>query len=133
MDLKVYRIEIDADNNETAVEITEVTPGDLVEYRLTCTNTGANAVTQVLPDMMVPDGMQYLEGTATPALRGASLSLRQKNFQTIPLIRRETLPSGLVVNREVPAEEYRQLQWLVPTLGAGESVTLSARVKVIEG
>ena len=133
IDLKVYRIDVDTDGNETATEVTETKPGDLLEYRLVCTNTGTNGVTSVYPDLGIPDGTKYMEGTASPAITAASLSLRQKNFQQLPLIRRETLPSGLVVSREVPAEEYRQIQWLLPSLGAGESVTLSARVQVIDG
>ncbi|HSQ75741.1 MAG TPA: hypothetical protein VLT13_09310 [Bacteroidota bacterium] len=40
-------------------------PGDTVAFTVTCTNIGASAATDVTVSNPVPDGMMYLEGTAT--------------------------------------------------------------------
>ncbi|HAW79070.1 MAG TPA: hypothetical protein DCX27_04710, partial [Balneola sp.] len=63
-------------------------------------------------------------------LSGASVSPTANDFRQPPLTRQVTLPDGSQVNRVIPAQEYRRIQWLVPALAAGESITLTARVEV---
>lgn len=128
-ELKVFQITLDADSNEVATEVTEVKPGDIIEYRLTYTNNTGGDITQLKPVLPIPLQMFYL-GEASPALSGASLSPIADDFRQPPLTRQVTLPDGSQVNRTIPAEEYRRLQWVVPALAAGESITLTARVEV---
>lgn len=128
--LKAYKISLDADSNEVATEVTEVKPGDIIEYRLTYQNQTGGDISQLMPVLPIPLEMFYLESTASPSLSGASVSPIANDFRQPPLTRQVTLPDGSQVNREIPAQEYRRLQWLVPALAAGESITLTARVEV---
>tara|TARA_R110002124_G_scaffold274866_2_gene444927 strand:+ start:13092 stop:13571 length:480 start_codon:yes stop_codon:yes gene_type:complete len=128
--LKAFRITLDADSNEVATEVTEVKPGDIIEYRLTYQNGTGGDISQLKPVLPIPLEMFYLEDTASPVLSGASISPIANDFRQPPLTRQVTLPDGSQVNRVIPAQEYRRLQWLVPALAAGESVTLTARVEV---
>ncbi len=128
--LQTFKITFDADSNEVASEVTEVRPGDTIEYRLTYQNGTGGDISQLQPVLPIPLAMYYIGGSASPALSGASISPTANDFRQPPLTRQVTQPDGSQVNRTIPAEEYRRLQWLVPALAAGESVTLTARVKV---
>lgn len=128
--LEVYKI-IQEAGGETAEPVSEVTPGDTLQYRLTYTNNLSEPISNLRPVLPVPAGMQYL-GTAEPALEAASLDGSGTTFQSVPITRMVTLQNGEQQERDVPFEEYRWLQWTVPQLQAQGSVTLRARVKVIE-
>lgn len=128
--LKAYKISLDADSNEVATEVTEVKPGDIIEYRLTYQNGTGGDISQLMPVLPIPTEMFYLESSASPELSGASVSTTANDFRQLPLTRQVTQPDGSQVNRVIPAQEYRRLQWLVPALAAGESITLTARVEV---
>ncbi|SMO96230.1 DUF11 domain-containing protein [Gracilimonas mengyeensis] len=131
-ELNAFLITTNQNGAEVSTEVTEVSPGDLIEYRLTYQNNLPSGITQLTPVLPVPSGTEYQEGTASPELYRASISNQGDDFQSLPLMREVTLPSGEVESQEVPAEEYRRLQWVVSSLDAGESVTLSARVRVLE-
>lgn len=130
--LEVYKITVDEEGEEIASETTEVTPGDLIEYRLTYTNNLDEGISQLNPILPIPVGMAYEIGSASPNLEGASLSNTGNTFQNVPLTRQVRRPDGTTVEEEVPGREYRRLRWLVPSLGAGDQVILVARVKVID-
>lgn len=129
-ELKVYKITANDGGEEVAEEVESITPGDTLEYRVTYTNNLGNAISNLQPMLPIPEGIRYLEDTASPEVSMASLSFEGKNFQVLPIIREETTSSGLIVKREVPASQYRRLQWNVSTLEASESITMSARVQV---
>lgn len=130
--LEVYRITVNEEGDEIATETTEVTPGDLIEYRLTYTNNLDNSITQLMPILPIPVGMEYELNSASPNAEGASLSNTGNTFQRLPLTRQVRQPDGTTAEEMVPSREYRRLRWLVPSLDAGEQVILVARVKVIE-
>ena len=130
--LEVFRITVDENGEEIAVATTDVTPGDLIEYRLTYTNNLGNSISSLRPVLPIPIGMEYLLDSASPNPEGASLSNTGNSFQSVPLTREVRQPDGTTVTEEVPGREYRRLRWLVPSLEAGDQVILVARVKVIE-
>lgn len=129
-ELKVFKIVVLEDGSEQATEATEVKPGDVIEYRLVYTNQTNGSISQLLPVLPIPAGIQYQSQSAFPALSGASVAAVGE-ILPLPLKRQERLPSGLLVERMVSEEEFRRLQWLVSTLAAGEQITLTARAKVI--
>lgn len=129
--LEVYKITMNDDGEETATETTEVTPGDLIEYRLIYTNNLGNSISQLTPVLPIPVGMEYVLESASPSAEGASLSNTGNTFQRLPLTRQVRQPDGTTAEELVPSREYRRLRWLVPSLNAGEQVILVARVKVI--
>lgn len=129
-ELTTYRISTDDAGNETAVEVSEIRPGDTIEYRLTYTNNTENDISNLVPILPIPVGVQYLDDTAEPTISSASLSTTGDNFQTLPIMREVTQQNGETVEQEVPASEFRRLRWMVDSLAAQESVTLRARVQV---
>lgn len=129
-ELTTYRISTDDAGNETAVEVSEFQPGDTIEYRLTYTNNTENDISNLVPTLPIPVGVQYLDDTAEPAISSASLSSTGNNFQELPMTREVTQQEGETVEQEVPANEFRRLRWMVDSLAAQESVTLRARVQV---
>lgn len=130
--LEVYKISLDDDGKEIATETIDVTPGDLIEYRLIYTNNLENGISQLMPVLPIPIGMEYLLESASPKAEGASLSNSGNAFQRLPLTRQVRQPDGTTVEELVPGQEYRRLRWLVPSLQAGDQVILVARVKVID-
>jgi uncharacterized repeat protein (TIGR01451 family) len=103
-------------------------PGDVIEYRAIYLNDGATAVRQMMATLPIPVGMEYLPSTALPATAQASLDGR--TFAPVPLVRKQRLPDGRVTVQEVPASEYRALRWPIGALGAKESRSVVARVRV---
>jgi hypothetical protein len=130
--LEVFQITVDENGNEIAVPTTAVTPGDLIEYRLTYTNNLDNGISELRPLLPIPIGMEYLLESASPSPEGASLSNTGNTFQNLPLTRTVRQPDGTTTEEMVPGREYRRLRWLVPSLEAGDQVILVARVKVID-
>lgn len=130
--LEAYRITVNDNGEEIAVETTEVAPGDFIEYRLTYTNNLDESVSSLSAILPIPIGMEYILETATPKPEGASLSNTGNAFQPVPLTRQVRQPDGTTTQEEVPGREYRRLRWLVPSLEAGDQVILVARVKVID-
>lgn len=111
------------DGEETFVETTEARPGQIIEYRLSATNTGdvslpAGSVTVTGP---VPEGVQYVPDSATPSsdeyvLEGSSDG---QNFAEPDANDTQT--------------NYSILQWtLLNDLEPEASVELSYRVTVSE-
>lgn len=129
--LEAFRITTDQAGEEIATKVEEVTPGDLIEYRLTYTNNLGESISQLQPVLPVPMGMEYQLLSAEPVLTGASLSNSGTDFQPVPLTRQVRDEDGNVVTREVSGREYRRLRWTVETLGSGQEVLLTARVRVI--
>ncbi|HAH50796.1 MAG TPA: hypothetical protein DCL80_05820, partial [Balneola sp.] len=93
-----------ADGNEVATEVTEIKPGDIIEYRLTYQNETDGSLTQITPVLPIPLEMFYLDNSASPELSGASVSPTANDFRQPPLTRQVTLPDGSQVNRVIPAQ-----------------------------
>lgn len=128
-ELKLFKISVQ-NGEEIAEEITEIQPGDTVEYRLTYTNNLTSPISRLKPVLPVPDGVVYIANTAQPNLDAASLRTNGPGFEQLPIMRRDTLPSGETVEKEVPATEYRRLQWIISSLDDGAAATLKVRMRV---
>jgi uncharacterized repeat protein (TIGR01451 family) len=116
------------DGKETLSPATQARPGDLVEYRATYTNTGAQPARQVMATLPVPTGMEFVGRTAVPAKLEASVDGR--TYAPVPLTRRVKLVDGREVVRTVPTSAYRWLRWPLGTLGSNSARTVSARMRV---
>ncbi|HAW79071.1 MAG TPA: hypothetical protein DCX27_04715, partial [Balneola sp.] len=64
--LKAFKITLGADGNEVATEVTEIKPGDIIEYRLTYQNETDGSLTQITPVLPIPLEMFYLDNSASP-------------------------------------------------------------------
>jgi uncharacterized repeat protein (TIGR01451 family) len=100
----------------------------VVQYSASYKNPGTSSVQQVFATLPIPDGMEYLPRTASPAQVQASLD--GKRFEPVPLKRRARLEDGREVVREVPFAEYRYLRWSLGAIGARGQESVSARVRV---
>jgi uncharacterized repeat protein (TIGR01451 family) len=113
---------------EALVSAERTRPGDVIEYRAEYRNAGSRPVKELAATLPVPRGMEFLPRTAAPEPILASLD--GKTFEPVPLQRRVRLANGREVTRDVPAAEYRFLRWSLGTLGARETRTVAARVRV---
>lgn len=111
-----------------------VTPGTLLEQQLQATNTGAAKLTAVRLNLPVPAGTTYLSQAGAPASTATEFSADGgKTYAAAPLTRKVTATeNGVRVTRDVvvPPSEYTNVRWTVPTLGAGQVLKLSLRVRV---
>lgn len=129
--LQVFRITTNEMGEVMAERVVNIQPGDTLEYRLEYTNNMAGPISNLQPVLPIPAGLQYIAGTAEPQLFKASLDSTGNTFQSLPIRQQITLESGLVTEREVPARQFRRLQWSIPDLGGDESVILTARMHVL--
>jgi uncharacterized repeat protein (TIGR01451 family) len=126
--LVARKVELDAEKKERLIEASTAKPGELIEYRVTYTNKGQNAVRDVLATLPIPADTVFQRAGVVPA--GARASLGDGKFAAIPLKRKVKLPSGKEEEIDIPLSEYRAIQWSLGELAAGKSVVVAARVRV---
>jgi uncharacterized repeat protein (TIGR01451 family) len=117
------------DGKEALVAAQVAKPGDVIEYAVTYRNSGREAVSNLVATLPIPAHTEFIPGTARPA--NARASLDASAFGDMPL-ERKTQRAGREMVEAVPHREYRYLRWYPGELGPGQSVTFSARVKVLE-
>ena len=127
-ELKIFRVDNNQDG-ERLIAIDEIEAGDTVEYQLTYKNNMEEAITNLKPELPVPNGMQMVPQTAKPSLVGAALQ-SQGTIQSLPIRTQYQLPNGETVTRDVSPDQFKRVQWMVNRLAEGESVTLSVRMLV---
>ena len=117
-----------ADGKEQLVDATTVKPGDVLEYRVTYVNNSAKAVTGLIGELPIPQGLEYQRKSAKPGNSQHSqfkAATKEGVFAAEPLMRKVGS-----VQQEVPYSEYRKLNWTLGQLLAGSEVSVSARAQV---
>lgn len=128
VEVKLHAFKVAADNK--LLRVTEARPGDVIEYQVTYRNTGTTPAKQVHATLPVPPGgMAYLEGSAVPAEIQASADGEQ--FAPTPL-KRNVMRNGKLVSETVPPSEYRALRWRLGDLAPGQTVIVSARMRLAD-
>lgn len=128
--LSANKIFTDASGVERVLPAVSVRPGDIVEYRATYQNKGTKNMRDVRAMLPIPvGGMEYLPEASSPRLLRASVD--GKHFDAIPLQRVIRLDKGKQQLQPVPLSAYRFLRWHLGDVGAGKSVTISSRMRVI--
>ncbi len=115
----------DAQGKEQLVAADSVKPGDVLEYTATYTNHTGKAVTGLVANLPIPEGLEYLPKTAKPGATLVKAATKDGAFAAEPLAR--------VVNGKsepVPYNEYRSLRWTLGQLPANGSAAVTARAKV---
>lgn len=125
------KITLSADKKEVLIDTKEIKPGEIIEDRATSTNKGKATVKDLVLNLPVPAGTEYVGSSARPPI-GARASLGDGKYAPIPLKRKVKLPSGKDGEEDVPYAEYRSLQWSLGELAAGKSVVVSARFRVTD-
>ena len=118
-----------ADGAETLASADAAKPGETLEYAATYRNTGKRAVTNLAATLPIPANTELIPGSARPA--NAQASVDGRTFAAPPLKRR-VVRDGKTVEVEIPAREYRYLRWNAPELGGEQTLTYTARVKVVD-
>jgi uncharacterized repeat protein (TIGR01451 family) len=113
---------------EVLVPAEKAKPGELIEYRARYHNDGTSEAKGLMATLPIPNGTQYVAGSASP--RGVEASLDGRTFAPVPLKRTVKTPDGRTVEQEVPLAEYRTLRWPLGSLAAHDQRTVSARVRV---
>jgi len=115
------------------IDAGSVLPGDELCYTITFVNDGGESVDagSVVITNPIPDGTEYLEGTASGSGTDIVFSLDGENFAA---------PDALTVLRDgmevpAPASDYRSIRWVFrPALEPGDmgSVSFNVRMKQIK-
>ena len=110
-ELKVSSVVKQADGSEALAPAQTVKPGDLLQYSTVYTNPTPRAVSQLVTNLPIPAGTEWVATGTLPSTVSASLD--GKVFAPVPLA------------------EVRSLRWPEQQLAAGASFTTTARVRVI--
>ena len=102
--------------------VSRANKGDLLQYQATYRNNIQKPMTDLALTLPVPANMVYVS-SSSPAPTQASLD--GKKFENLPIMRKV---NGKMV--EVPASQYRAVRWIVKTLPAQQSATVSINTKV---
>ncbi len=116
-----------AQGKEQLVEAGSVKPGDILEYTATYTNHTGRAVSGLVANLPIPEGLEYLPKTAKPGATLVKAATKDGIFSAEPLVRQ--------VNGKqepVPYREYRALRWELGQLPAKGVTAVTARAKVEE-
>jgi uncharacterized repeat protein (TIGR01451 family) len=127
--LEVHKVVRAADGRESVSAADAVKPGDVLEYVVTYRNNGARPVRDLAATLPIPPATELISGSEKPA--GARGSVDAREFNAVPL-KRKVRRDGREMDEAVPFREYRALRWQTPELKAGQTVTFSARVRVLE-
>ena len=125
------KVTIGADKKEILSDASAAKPGEVIEYQVTYTNKAKTVSSNVLGTLPIPEGTEYVGGSAKPA-GTVKASLGDGKYAAIPLKRKVKLPDGKEVEKDVPLYEYKSLQWSLGDLAAGKSVVVTARVRVAD-
>ncbi|MEO5694030.1 MAG: hypothetical protein ABIQ72_12970 [Usitatibacter sp.] len=126
--LEARRVTTGADGKESLAVAETARPGDLIEYSATYRNNGTNTVRNLEATLPIPADTEYVAGSARPASARASADANA--FAPVPLTRK-AMVNGREVESPVPVREYRALRWYPGDLAAKQSLTFTARVRVL--
>lgn len=112
---------------ETLVSAETIRPGDLLQYEIVYKIKGQDEVLELLAQLPIPIGMEYVPGTARPPKVLGSLN--GVDFPSLPLPGTGKLVDGATLEK-IPAVKYRTLGWTIRGLAPGDEFTVSARLKV---
>ena len=116
-----------ADGKEKLEDASSVKPGDVIEYRVTYTNTGKLPIKNMLATLPVPLETEYLPKTAKPGASLVSAATINGIYAAEPLM---FIPAGKSKPEPVPYANYRNLRWTLGQLPAGGVTEVAARVRV---
>lgn len=115
----------DDKGREKLLDADGVSPNDVIEYRATYKNVSAVAVKQIAARIPLPEGLEYVPGSAEPK-KGAQFAPASEVYGAEPL--KKVLPDGRSVN--LPYNEYRQVRWVIDQLAPGAETTVAVRAKL---
>ena len=127
--LTVQKVVVAPDGKEQFLPADQATPDEILLYTAVYTNRTGGTVKGLAATLPIPQGVEYLAGTAKPA--GCKASTDGVTFQPVPLKRKVISADGTEREELVSTAEYRKLQWNVSELAADASFAASARAKIL--
>jgi uncharacterized repeat protein (TIGR01451 family) len=110
-------------------------PGDVIEYRLSFTNTATGLIRDVVFDDPIPPGLVFVVGSAGAEREGVVVEFSidgGSTYHSSPEI--EVEEGGRTVRRPAPPERYTHVRWTVQgSVAAGEEVRALFRARVAGG
>ncbi|MDI3381561.1 hypothetical protein ACFPPF_03910 [Xenophilus aerolatus] len=116
-----------ANGAEQLLDATAVKPGDIIEYRATYTNNTGKAVSGLVANLPLPEGLEYQAKSAKPGAELVKAATKDGVFAAEPLMRKV---DGKL--ERVPYSDYRSLRWTLGQLPANGVTAVSARARVEE-
>lgn len=113
----------------------EAEPGDVIEYRVTYTNNGQEAVHGLVVTGPIPNQTQYVSNSSVAgATSSFVVSIDDGNtWDTVPVKRTRKKADGTEIEVIIPASEYDKVRWNVKDrLAAGAAQEFKYRVQVNE-
>jgi uncharacterized repeat protein (TIGR01451 family) len=129
VELTAQKIITKADGQTELVSADNAAPGETVLYTAVYRNHGKGAVQGLQATLPIPDGMEYVADSATPA--GALGSTDSAQFQPLPLKRHVKAADGTEREEPVPLAQYRTLRWSVGALAPGATTTVTAKARIL--
>ena len=119
------KVVVSADGTEKLQDATSVKPGDVLEYKATYTNNTGKAVSGLVANLPIPEGLEYLPKSAKPGATLVKAATNNGVFAAEPLTHTVAGKTEFV-----PYGEYRSLRWTLGQLPANGVTAVSARAKV---
>ena len=142
LDLRAYRVLIAQEAGRTVEKLEaalDARPGELIEYQLNAQNITDNPLRQVVLVIPIPTSTAYVDQSAQPFRLGETLVTAEFSFDggrtygKLPLMRKvKVIENGKEVEKEVEVkpEEFTHARWVLPQLGAKQTVLLRLRAAV---
>lgn len=124
--LTQFKVVKAADGKEQLLDASSVKPGDILEYRATYTNNTGKAVSGLVADLPIPEGLEYLPRSAKPGAALVKAATKDGAYGAEPLMRKAQNNKA----EPVPYSDYRALRWTLGQLPADGVTAVSARAKV---
>ena len=127
--LNAFLVDTAPSGKERLILAREARPGDVVEYQAEYRNRGMVPVRNLAVEVPIPQGMEYVPGSARPA--DVLASLDGQTFGPVPLMRTANAPGGSAQPEPAAVANYRFLRWRITEIGPGSAVPLVLRVKLV--
>ncbi|UCH83880.1 MAG: DUF11 domain-containing protein [Candidatus Latescibacterota bacterium] len=131
--LEAFRVVVNDEGVEDFVPADNARPNDVIEYRLTYTNTGREPVQNIFIMDPIPPGMSFVHPSATePADGRVEFSIDGgKTYQAWPILVKQTNDEGVEEVVEATPDMVTHVRWvLTDTFQPEEAVTVSYRTVI---
>ena len=132
--IEAFIVHTDAKGVETIKQTRTAEPGQVMEYRLSFSNNGEDAVKGLKIVDPIPSQTTFIpQSDSTDVTADFEVSIDGgKTFETEPVLRIETRADGSQIEITIPPEQYTHLRWNAKdTLNSGgEMQVYSYRVRV---
>lgn len=130
VNLEVHLVQVDTNGREVLRPANQASPGDILEYKVTCKNQGDSIARDVRATLPVPvKGLLFLEKQSE--VKNIQASVDGNRFASLPLQKYITTPDGFIKTTVVDPIDYRFLRWNVGDLPAQGSKTVYARMRLV--